>query len=639
MSDCFEERRKRWLPDIRDGLQAVYDDVDLLACVDDLMRKFHSERSAQLRHRDVQRLLTPDWFQSETQIGYVAYADLFADDLRGVAERTGYLEELGITYLHLMPLLEPRPEPNDGGYAVADYDKVRADLGTMDDLENLATVLHEAGISLTLDLVLNHVAREHRWAVLARHGVAKYRDYFYIFPDRVMPDEYEKTLPEVFPATAPGSFTFDRELSGWVWSTFNNWQWDLNWANPNVFLEFASIVLSLANKGVDCLRLDAIAFIWKSMGTDCQNQPEVHAITQALRGIARVVAPSMIFKAEAIVAPSMVTSYLGSGTRAGKVSDLAYHNSLMVQVWSALASRDARLAAISLSAMPPKPTTTAWTTYLRCHDDIGWAIDDRDAATLGWTGPTHRRFLADFYSGAFPGSFASGADFQSNPATGDRRTSGTAASLTGLETALKKMREEVGDLPTDAAGVTVWPVDVKVAVSRLLCAYAVVIGFGGIPLIYMGDELGLLNDYSFLEDPARGADNRWMHRPRMPWDRASLRDRKGSLEQRVYTGMKGLIEARKRLASLHASVESFVSAGSDPAVLLVYRRHPAGDIAQIYNFSERDAWVAWSEIGVPAFNTIDEISRRPIDVTSDGIIVAPYESLWITGIETRSSKP
>ncbi len=640
MSDCLEERHERWLPDIREALELVYGDVDLLTRVDDLIRKAHSKRPAELKRRDRQRLLNPDWFQRESEVGYVAYADLFGETLRGVAERVGYLKELGITYLHLMPLLEPRPEPNDGGYAVADYDKVRSDLGTMDDLERMATVLHGAGISLTLDLVLNHVAREHRWASSARQGVPKYRDYFHIFADRSMPDEYEKTLPEVFPATAPGSFTFDQELRGWVWTTFNNWQWDLNWANPDVFIEFASIVLSLANRGVDCLRLDAIAFIWKRVGTDCQNQPEVHAITQALRGIARIAAPSTIFKAEAIVAPTMVTTYLGSGARTGKVSDLAYHNSLMVQIWSALAARDARLAAKSLSAMRPKPTTTAWTTYLRCHDDIGWAIDDRDAASLGWSGPAHRAFLADFYSGVFPGSFSSGSDFQSNPGTGDRRTSGAAASLAGLEKALEDMREAVGDdLPKDHAGMTVWFDGVNLAVSRLLCAYAVIIGFGGVPLIYMGDELGLRNDYSFLGDPGRRADNRWMHRPRMPWDRAVLRNREGSLEHKVYSGMRNLIATRKRLAGLHAAVESSVSAGSDPAVLVVARRHPAGDIVQVYNFSEHRTWVAWDEIGVPVQDTTEEISRRSIDASAGGIELTPYGSWWISGIDATTRKP
>src|SRR5690606_3545218 len=132
----------------------------------------------------------------------------------------------------------------------------------------------------------------------------------------------------------------------------------------------------LANQGVEVLRLDAIAFLWKRMGTSCQNQPEVHQLTQALRAVSRIAAPAVIFKAEAIVGPNEVVDYLGRGRHRGKVSDLAYHNSLMVQVWSMLATRDSRLATQALGRFPPPPPSSAWVTYLRCHDDIGWAIDD-----------------------------------------------------------------------------------------------------------------------------------------------------------------------------------------------------------------------------------------------------------------------
>lgn len=623
MSSCFEERRNRWLPDLREGLDAVYDESELLDRVETLMRESYEARSAELRRRDRQRLLNPDWFQRETEIGYAAYADLFAGTLAGITERISYLTDLGVTYLHLMPLLEPRPAPNDGGYAVADYNRVRPDLGTMSDLENLAAELHKAGISLTLDLVLNHVAKEHRWATAAQHGNERYRRYFHIFANREMPDAFERTLPEVFPATAPGSFTFDASVGGWIWTTFNSWQWDLNWSNPDVFMEFASIILSLANRGIDCLRLDAIAFIWKRLGTDCQNQPEVHAITQALRAITRIVAPSMIFKAEAIVAPEIVTSYLGSGRRAGKVSDLAYHNSLMVQAWSTLATRDARLAEKALSSMRPKATSTAWATYLRCHDDIGWAIDDRDAAELGLNGTAHRSFLADFYSGAYPDSFATGADFQTNPGTGDRRTSGSAGSLTGIESALIRAGGDAGSAQ---------PFALELAIDRLLCAYALVIGFGGLPLIYMGDELGLCNDYSYLDSPDHAGDNRWMHRPAMPWDRAALRNQPGTVEEKVFSGLRAIINARKRLPGLHAAVESVVSAGSDPSILVVGRRHAAGDVVQIYNFAERDASVAWSELGRPGDRILEEITGREVEANGSRLTVPPYGALWLTGV-------
>ncbi len=310
-------------------------------------------------------------------------------DLKGVAKHLDHLEELGVTYLHLMPLLEPREGDNDGGYAVQDYRAVRPDLGTTDDLRDLATTLRGQGVSLVVDLVLNHVAREHDWAVRARAGgpeSSTYRDYFHVFPDRDLPDQYERTLPEVFPDFAPGSFTFDDDLDGWVWTTFNEWQWDLNWANPAVLAEFAEIILWLANLGVEVFRLDAIAFLWKRMGTSCQNQPEVHALTQALHALTRMAAPAVAFKAEAIVGPRDLVQYLGTGRHAGRVSDLAYHNSLMVQTWSMLATGNTILARHALGALPATPSTGTWITYTRCHDDIGWAIDDSDAHAAGVTG-------------------------------------------------------------------------------------------------------------------------------------------------------------------------------------------------------------------------------------------------------------
>ena len=294
------------------------------------------------------------------------------------------------------------------------------------------------GISLCLDLVLNHVAREHPWAVAAREGDERYRRYFHIFPDRSTPDAYERTLPEVFPDFAPGNFTWDDEVAGWVWTTFNEWQWDVDWSNPDVVCEYADVILFFANLGVEVLRLDAIAFIWKRLGTTSQNEPEVHAITQTLRALAHLACPAVEFKAEAIVSPSDVVHYLGRGARWGKVSDLAYHNSLMVHIWSMLASRDVRLSVHALRAIGEVPSTTAWITYARCHDDIGWAIDDVDAAAVYLSGPAHRAFLSDYYSGDFWQSPARGLVFQHNEVTGDRRISGMLASLAGLDAALER---------------------------------------------------------------------------------------------------------------------------------------------------------------------------------------------------------
>jgi len=610
-------RFDRWAPDLWDGLAAVYDAAAVLPSVTDVIIEVHRARSTRLRRRDRERLLRPDWFQAADAVGYVAYADLFAGDLSGIRSHIDYLRGLGITYLHLMPLLTPRPGANDGGYAVMDYRSVRADLGTMVDLAALAADLHDNGISLTLDLVLNHVAREHEWAEKARAGVAKYRDYFYVYPDREIPDHCERSLPEVFPTFAPGNFTWDDALQGWVWTTFNEWQWDVKWSNPDVFVEYADIIGFLANQGADCVRLDAIAFTWKRIGTDCQNQPEVHSLTQALRSAAHIMTPSLIFKAEAIVGPQDVVAYLGQGKHAGKVSDLAYHNSLMVQIWSALAARDGRLLATAMSRFAPIPVTGAWATYLRCHDDIGWAIDDADAADVGWNGHAHRSFLADFYAGDFDGSFSRGLHFQSNPATGDRRTSGSAASLAGIEAALESEN----------------PVVLETALARLTCAYAMVFGFGGLPLLYMGDELGMLNDHSFEDDPAKADDNRWLHRPAMDWSLANGHATTGGVADRVFAAVTGLIEARKGLPSLHASVPTEAAVTADPSVLVFRRRHAAGSVVQVYNLSEstRVVWPGDLHPLAPG-PLLEHISGQVLDFSMP-VVLPPYAAWWLTAAD------
>ncbi|HEX5771901.1 MAG TPA: alpha-amylase family glycosyl hydrolase, partial [Nocardioidaceae bacterium] len=473
--------------------------------------------------------------------------------------------------------------------------------GTMEDLRKLTNQLREQEISLCLDLVLNHVAKEHEWARRARAGEQRYRDYFLVFPDREMPDAYERTLPEVFPDFAPGSFTYDDELAGWVWTTFNDYQWDVNWANPDVLCEYADIIIDLANHGVEVLRLDAIAFIWKRLGTSCQNQPEVHALTQALRALTRIACPALIFKAEAIVGPQDLLAYLGEREHYGKVSDLAYHNSLMVQIWSMLASQDAVLGSYALQQLPPPPPTTAWITYARCHDDIGWAISEEDAAAVGLDGHAHRRFLSDFYAGDFPGSWARGLVFQENEATGDRRISGSLASLAGLQ---------VGD---------------PHAVRRILLAHAIMLGFGGLPVIWMGDELGLLNDADWAATPEHAEDNRWAHRPSMPWPVPAD-------THRIQGGLRSLVQARASLPHLHASVPSRVLDPRDPAVFLVARQHPLGPMLGAYNMAPEPRHVPlevlWS-VGLDPATVVDRLTGEAPTITDDAVQLSPYGAAWL----------
>ncbi len=357
--EIFDVRLERWWADLHGGLSAVYSPgvVETLE-----IRLLHSaarayaERPADLHRLDLARGLERDWFQSPRMLGYAAYADRLAADIPGVAGQIPYLRELGVTYLHLMPLLRSRGGNSDGGYAVSDYRSVRPDLGTMDDVRALATALRREGISLVLDLVLNHVAREHEWAVAARAGDERYRAYFHVHPDRTLPDQYERTLPEVFPDFAPGNFTWDEDLSAWVWTTFNDFQWDLNWANADVFAEFADIVLFLAGAGVEVVRLDAIAFLWKRMGTNCQNQPEVHAITQALRSLLRIACPATLLKAEAIVGPDDLAHYLGTraASRQGQRPRLPQHADGAGVVDARLARRPAHDARPARDAARPE---------------------------------------------------------------------------------------------------------------------------------------------------------------------------------------------------------------------------------------------------------------------------------------------
>ena len=612
----LQARVERWWPDLVTGLIPLYgaQRAPLLAAeLVGLASAAYVARSDRLHVRDLERMLRPDWLQDPAMVGYAAYTERFAGDLRGVTDHLPYLAELGVTYLHLMPLLRPREGDNDGGYAVADYRSVRPDLGTMDDLEALAESLHGAGMSLVLDLVLNHVAREHDWAARARAGDPAYREYFHVFPDRTVPDTYELTLPEVFPDFAPGNFTWDDDLDGWVWTTFNEFQWDVNWANPAVLREYASIILDLANRGVDVLRLDAIAFMWKRLGTDCQGQPEVHAITQVLRAVTRIACPAVAFLAEAIVAPTKLLDYLGTGSYSGKVSDLAYHNSLMVQVWSMLAARDVRLAVQALGALPPKPPSATWLTYLRCHDDIGWAIMDEDAAAVGMNGHAHRSFLAHWYAGDFPGSSARGLVFQHNPDTDDRRTSGSAASLVGLE----------------AAGT---PEEVDLAASALRLAHALVIGWGGIPVIWSGDELGQPNDPDWASEPGHEEDNRWTHRPRLDWARAEQRHDASTVAGRVFGDVVTLVRARSELPHLHGSVETLLGPVDDPGVLVTVREHPVGRFVGVHNVTpEWRPWPGWRVNDLGMADARDEITGEALPWGGDGNVwLPPYAVLWLT---------
>jgi amylosucrase len=615
--EIFELRLARSAADLFPMLEALYGvRPDYPAFRDKLvkaLRKGWADRPADLKRLDLQRDLEPDWFQRAGMAGYVFYIDRFNGTLQGILDKLDYLEDLGITYVHLMPCLKPRPGDSDGGYSVMDYRQINPAFGTMADFEAVSAALRARGMSLCVDLVLNHTAKEHAWAKKAAKGDPVYQDYYLMFDTPDMPDLYEKTLVEVFPDNAPGNFTHYPEIGKWVWTTFNEHQWDLNWANPAVFLEIVEVMLFLANKGVDVLRLDAVAFMWKRLGTRCQSEPEVHMLLQALRAGSRIASAAVIHLEEAIVAPSEMLPYLGRGPHDGKEGNLAYHNSLMVQFWSALATRDTRLMTHVLAThFPDRLTNATYATYIRCHDDIGWAVTDSDAAAVGVSGHGHRNFLSDFYEGSFPGTFAKGALFQVNEETGDKRISGSFASLAGLETA------------PDAATR-------DLAVQRILMGHALIAAWGGIPLIYMGDELALLNDDGYLDVPEHAHDSRWIHRPQMDWALAEARHQADTPSAQVFRGTKAILARRRGTPALHAAHPIRVVPAGNDAILAFQRLAPTGTLLGLFNFTER--WQNLPEHWARALGADrmhDALSDAPVTPHNGQIALPPYARVWLT---------
>jgi glycosidase len=524
------------------------------------------ERPADLRMLDQAREEDPLWFQSNRVVGGVCYVDLFAGDLEGLRSKIPYLQELGLTYLHLMPFFK-RPEgASDGGYAVSSYREVHPPIGTMEQLASLARDLRAACISLVADLVFNHTSEEHTWALKARAGEVEYQEMYHVFPDRTMPDAYERYLREIFPEEHPGAFTYHDDLKSWVWTTFHDYQWDLNYANPVVFNRMSEEMLFLANQGIEIIRLDAVAFIWKQLGTNCENLPEAHTLIQAFNAVARIAAPSLLFKSEAIVHPDEVVKYIAPGE-----CQLSYNPLLMALLWNSLATRKTRLLTQALGSRFKLDPGTAWANYVRCHDDIGWTFSDEDAARLGVNGSDHRDFLNEFYRGRFPGSFARGLPFQENLKTGDCRISGTCASLAGLEKALN----EEG------------PQEVELAIRRIALIHGIIMTAGGIPLIYLGDEIGTLNDYSYLEHPWRKSDSRWAHRAPADWEAYARHNDSTTVEGRVFQSLQELIALRKE-HSVFAGGELDVILTENVHVLGYTRLHDGERAVVFANFSESE---------------------------------------------------
>ncbi|MCR9115480.1 MAG: alpha-amylase family glycosyl hydrolase [bacterium] len=573
-----------------------------------------ADRGEPLKKIDHKRTNDADWHQSENIVGGALYVDLFSENLVRLREHISYFKELGLTYLHLMPLFAVRPGDNDGGYAISNYRSVDPRLGTIEDLRALADDLREAGICLVLDFVFNHTADDHQWALQAQSGNREFQQYYYMFDDRTLPDQYERTLREIFPTVRRGNFTWHDGMQKWVWTTFNSYQWDLNYHNPSVFRAMLDEMFFLANTGVDILRLDAVAFIWKELGTNCENLPKAHTVIQAFNALTKIVAPGVIFKSEAIVHPDEVVQYISVDE-----CQISYNPTLMALCWESLATRNTSLLTKSLSHRHQLPKGAAWVNYLRCHDDIGWTFDDQDAAEIGINGYDHRRFLNNFYTGQFKGSFARGVPFQHNAETGDMRISGTMASLAGLEQGLDREDEYL----------------IEMAIRRIMLLHGVTLSIGGIPLLYLGEEWGMLNDYDFVKDPAKSGDTRWIHRPKMKWEfleELSANEETSTIRTRIFRSLKKLIALRQSKPAL-AGQEMKLLPLDNSSTLGFLRHNDANRLIVIANFTENEQAVAGNHLrtlGMGRF-FVDVISGTEYPATED-LLLAPYQLVWLERI-------
>ena len=598
---AFDRRLERTLPLLADLFGSLYssrpDWQDQLAALIVQAARSWQERPAGLKDLDAEREGDSGWFQSNSMLGGVCYVDRYAESLEGVRARIPYFKELGLTYLHLMPLfLAPEPH-SDGGYAVSSYREVNPKLGTMEQLRSLAADLRSNGISLVVDFIFNHTSDEHEWARKAAAGDPEYSDYYWIFPDRTMPDAFEQNVREIFPENHPGSF-IQMADGRWVWATFHTYQWDLNYSNPDVFRAMAGEMLFLANQGVDILRMDAVAFIWKELGTSCESRPEAHTLLRAFNAVCRLAAPSLLFKSEAIVHPDEVALYIDPAE-----CQISYNPLQMALIWESLATRDVSLLAQALKRRHNIPEGTSWVNYVRSHDDIGWTFADEDAAELGINGFDHRRFMNSFYVNRFPGSFARGVPFQDNPKTGDCRISGTTASLCGME---------------------VGPAE---AVERILLAHSVAFSTGGIPLLYLGDEVAQVNDYGYDREAGHENDTRWVHRPRYPEEQYERRLDPSTPEGAVFAGLERMIQVRAGTSEL-AGTRLIDFDTNNRGVLAYQRPGQHTRILALANFSDQPQTLPAEIFAGFSAAAVDLLSEAVLQL-DEGVTLLPRQYVWL----------
>ena len=566
----FQQRLHRHLDELRWLYMELYHNDSMFAELCEMLHYYAEARSAALKKRDLTREADPNWYKSSDLVGMMLYIDNFAGNLQGVRAKLPYLEKAGVNCLHLMPFLNTVPERSDGGYAVADFRTVRPDLGTMEDLEQLTDACHKKGINVCMDFVMNHTSEDHAWAKRARAGDGEYMSRYFFYADPSIPQEYEKTVPQVFPTTAPGNFTWLPECGHYVMTTFYPYQWDLNYRNPRVFNEMMYNYLFLANKGMDIIRIDAVPYIWKELGTSCRNLPKVHTIVRMMRMIGEIVCPSVILLGEVVMEPAKVVPYFGTVDK--PECHLLYNVTTMCTTWHTVATRDTRLLRKQLDAVNSLPKDSVFLNYLRCHDDIGWGLDFDTLKQWGFEEVAHKKYLNRYFQGYEGGSNSRGELYNDDPTTGDARFCATTASLCGIEKA---------GFAQDAAAM-------ERAIRLDLTLHAMMLLQSGIPMLYSGDEIAQVNDYSYKNDPNKAQDSRYVHRGKLNWTLAAHCEDTATPEGKVFTGLRKLENLRRSHPAFGLNADVWTLDTGDDAVLAIGRYADAEKIIGVFNFSEFD---------------------------------------------------
>lgn len=570
----------------------------------DSLYGYYQERNSDLKKLDRSRVKNPDWYKQNDLLGMMMYTNAFAGTLKGVKEKLPYVKSCGVNYLHFMPLLESPKGRDDGGYAVADFRKVKPELGTMEDLEDLTAECHRQGISCCLDFVMNHTSEDHEWARAARQGNPVARSRYFFYDDWFVPNIYEETVPEVFPTTAPGNFTWINDCNQVVMTTFYPYQWDLNYANPMVFNDMVGNMLYMANRGIDVIRLDAVPYIWKQIGTNCRNLPQVHTLVRMMRIISEIVCPGVLLLGEVVMEPSKVVPYFGTVDK--PECHMLYNVTTMASTWNTIATKNVGLLKRQMDQVCALPKDYVFLNYLRCHDDIGWGLDYDWLAQFGIDEVAHKKFLNDYFTGKGYNSDSRGELYNDDPRLGDARLCGTTASLSGLE---------AGQYEANADKI-----DQAIACDLMLHGY--LLAQSGIPVLYSGDEIGQTNDYTYKNDPDKCADSRYLHRGNFPWDKVEKKD---AVAMRIFDALRHMedIRASHDVFSCNANVYTIETGCA--SVLGIVREYEGHELRAFFNFSNMDQLI-WTMPEDQADIYTDLISGKTLREL--GAVMPRYGCWW-----------